>query len=47
MNFGGVKNHRVIAVEQFRKHSFSSGTLATLPSTLHAWFATSIMLWAH
>jgi len=44
-----VKNHRVIAVEQFRKFSFSSDVLATLPlpPSLQTWFATSTMLLAH
>jgi len=31
MGFFLFKNHWVIAVEQFRKNSFSSGMLATLP----------------
>jgi len=38
--------HRVIAVEQFRKYSFSSSTLS-LPPSLQTLFATSTTLQAH
>jgi len=47
--FLGVKNCRAVVVEKFRKYSFSSGTLAILPSppSLRTLTASSAKLWKY